>query len=234
MAEGATLNLQNFTLSNYLGSLLRSTDQSTLSIASSKFINLNLEGHDPLIKIEGKNGITNFGQKNTVKNTLFQNISVQTSLFLAQNGVIPVTFDNITMDDIRKIIIGNNDIKDLQDDTDLPISLCFTGSRYISLNVSQSTFSNINSNCISLRYSTMTLKASIFNNAALNYPPNELIQNTSSENYGVSWISFYSGTTIIIPFGIITISSCQFIQNKIFPKFGGVRNIFFDIYSILT
>lgn len=178
-----------------------------------------LEGSTPLIKIEGGKTTKNYRRSNIIKNTLFQNIEVQTSLFLAQNGLIPLTFDNITMDDIRRKITEDNTADDLQDDNDLPISLCFMGQNYIALNVSQSKFTNINANCIGLKNSALTLKASTFNNTALQH---KAIQRGKNGNYGISWISFHAGTKLITPANAIKISSCKFIENKIHPEFGGV------------
>lgn len=207
-------------MNHYLGNFIESINPKTISIASSAFINLNLIEVTPFIKITGTRKATTY--THSIVNTIFQNISVKTTLLLVQDGLINIRMTNLTITDITKKEVINKSADYLDIQAQWPGGICFLGKNGISLSFKQSKIMNLNSHCIGLKFSTMTLASLIFDNSALKYEPTQILEDQVDDSSGVSWVNFHAGTKDIIPQTAIRITSCQFIDNKIYSKYGGV------------
>lgn len=222
--------MKNITINNYSGNFLDSTNPKTILITSSAFKNLNLIEVTPFIKISGTNQAKTY--THSINDTIFQNISLKTTLILAQDGLMNIKMTNLMITDITKKTIINKSTEYLDIEAQWPGGICLLGKNGISLTIKQSKIMNLNSHCIGLKYSTMTLTSVVFTNAALRYEPTQISENQVDDSSGVSWINFHAGTQDIIPQMSIRITSCQFIENKIYSKCGGV-SLYFSNYTNL-
>lgn len=221
LIEGSSAYIRNVNMNNYSGNFIDTANPTIISISSSVFKNLDLIEVTPFIRVNG----TGVGKtySHSVMDTIFQNISLKTSLILAQNGLMKITMSNLTITDIKKKEVINKSIEYLNFETEWS-GLCFLGKNDISLTIKQSKISNLNSHCISLKFSTMTLTSVIFDNSELKHKTTEVSEDLIDETHGVSWINFHAGTSAVSPSGSISISLCKFINNQITPKYGGVSS----------
>jgi len=218
--------LTNVTCDEYSGNFLDITNNSSLFLSSSQFSNIDALQSIPFIKISQVYTDDRFftGSGISFQNIVFQSIQVKHSIFLVEDGGINTNFRwiNITMRNITKEIFEQKNEQDLDYEREWIGGLCILARNIFNPDMKNSSFENINSHCIATSFSTVFLENVIFNNSGLESSPLKLSdENSISETDGVSWVIIRArGQTYRN-----NITSCRFIENKITPKYGGVKMI---------
>ena len=215
---GARAILINITVNEYFGNFLEATSNSSLLLNNSQFYNLDVSQSTPFIKIS-QQYIVNF--PNLLNHVLFQNVQVKHSLFLLEKTLVStgiIQFLNITMRNLKLKPIVKKSSLDLEYENEWVGGVCLLG-RDSQFTLKDSLFENIYSHCIGLKSTQITLSNSTFTNAGLEDQPMKITDGSISERSGVSWLSLQRE----IPYFKNYVESCKFIENKIIPKYGGVR-----------
>lgn len=99
LTKWSNVTIQNLTLNEYSGNLIKSTQPKSISISSSVFKNLDLVEVTPFIKVVGP--IYSRSYAPLIKDSVFQNITTTTSLILLQTELRSL-IENTTFTDISK------------------------------------------------------------------------------------------------------------------------------------
>ena len=123
------------------------------------------------------------------------------------------------MRNITKKPILNKNLLDLEYENEWIGGLCVLGRSFYALQIYNSRFEMINSHCIGLKTASITFKNVTFNNSELESPTIKINDESIAETSGVSWIILKIEPSIYRN----ELMNCKFIENKITPKYGGVK-----------
>jgi len=157
----------------------------------------------------------------SIQDTTFKN-------FLTPFPVITLNFCDlelirVSMEDIQKGFFETSSTKSAGIFGNNPIGICCT-SYGASLSVVSSTFTKINSTCIGLRSSKLSIASSVFDNSALK-SDSALSQDSYAdldETSGVTWIKAEGVSTSIFNGDKIILQGNTFSANNLLPLSGGV------------
>jgi len=189
-------------------------------MTSSRFYNLDLSQSTPFIKFSKLVEVASDGV--LFQDILFQNVQVKHSLFLLEKTFsIAVQLLNITMRNLTLKPIVKKSSLDLEYENEWVGGVCLLG-RDSRLTLKDSLFENIYSHCLGLKSTIVNFYNNTFTNAGLENQPMKITDGSISERSGVSWLSLQSPDT----YSVSSVISCKFIENKIIPKYGGVRLVY--------
>jgi len=227
--DSISLTIQNITFNSFSGAFLKAVNPLKLEIDQSKFEHLEQKIQDPFITSSGKVALTGTDAKFT--NLYFQNVSVRASLFLIEKTQIH-HFQNITMTNVNKVKISPQEkiVADFQYESEWTGGVCVLGRLSAVLFIKDSYFNNISSHCIAMSSAPLEISRSTFNNSGIisseKYDiSNKRIINNKNEYDGVTFITIKNGVSDPQPGVRLTINDSQFIENGIYPKYGGVLRL---------
>ena len=224
MVAQGTLTVTNITYANYDGNFISSNTPKVITITSSLFQNITQNTTQPFIYATGAGSFTMATP--TITSTVFDSIAVRHSLFLIEQSAKVFTLTSVTMNNISKIELTKKmkNSVDLDYESAWPGGVCLLSRVGTGYKITNSNFTNIKSHCIGLSQSVLTMSGCIFDNSDLASEYTSSLKNKSLvASDGVTFLNFADGTTDINPGNSMDVSSNTFINNVIFPLYGGVK-----------
>lgn len=225
MVSQGTLTVTNINYVNYNGNFISSDTPKVITLTTGLFQNIVQNSTKPFIYATGAGTFT--AATPTFTNVVFDSIAVRHSLLLIEQSAKIFTLTSITMNNISKIELT----KKMKTSLDLDYESAWSGGVCLlsrvgtGYKITNSNFTNIKSHCIALLQSVFTMSGCIFDNSdlAIEYAESSSLKNTSlTVSDGVTFLSMEDGTTDVNPGATVDINTNTFMNNVIYPLYGGV------------
>lgn len=225
MVSQGTLTVTNINYVNYNGNFISSDTPKVITLTTGLFQNIVQNSTKPFIYATGAGTFT--AATPTFTNVVFDSIAVRHSLLLIEQSAKIFTLTSITMNNISKIELT----KKMKTSLDLDYESAWSGGVCLlsrvgtGYKITNSNFTNIKSHCIALLQSVLTMSGCIFDNSdlAIEYAESSSLKNTSlTVSDGVTFLSMEDGTTDVNPGATVDINTNTFMNNVIYPLYGGV------------
>lgn len=189
-----------------------------------KFQNLKLKDPTPFIQISLR-GTASISDNYQLSLITFENISTKATLFSCKMCT-KVAIDTLTMNNITKIY-DKEIVEDTNNDSEWPDSICIKISNSLSITMKNSMFNNVSSHCLGLEsVAAATLEKVVFNNTNLQYLSVQQADDSLGDSSGVSWVLINNKEGFESIKGDFIINQNKFIENTIYPQYGGVSFFF--------